>query len=253
MQVAYKAYKLNYCRLRCQLSDQCIAWSVVTLPALSNMARKNVLVIGANGYIGSAVCRAFVRAGWRVFGLIRRPEAARELILNETTPIIGAVSDVNSVYDALLAHSDTFDVIVGCIEPADYISYTQDAIALIRRIAEMSNTHHVRPLVLWSSGCKDYGTTDVDGAPGLAPHTEDSPLNPPSLLVSRATYSPKILEQTDLFDGAVLRPTNVFGHSSSYFGSIFEYAATAAANGARVLSLKGVDPKSIMHASKYIQ
>ncbi|KAK6206609.1 hypothetical protein LQW54_007561 [Pestalotiopsis sp. IQ-011] len=212
------------------------------------MSRKNVLVIGANGYIGAAVCRAFTRAGYIVFGLVRRREAAATLAINETIPVIGDLADPRGLQETLLAHSQTFDVIVGCTEPADYETYIKHAITTIRGIAEVSNAHHVRPLVLWSSGCKDYGTTDVDGAPGLSPHTETSPLNAPALMSARATNSPKMFEQTDLFDAAVLRPTNVFGHSSSYFGTIFEFAATAAATGTQVLTLRNINPNSIMHA-----
>lgn len=210
--------------------------------------RKTVLVIGANGYIGAAVCRAFVRAGYIVLGLVRRQEAAAALALSETIPVIGDVSDIDGIQAALHAHSKTFDVIVGCIEPPDYETYIANAIAAIRGIAKVSNAHHVRPLVLWSSGCKDYGMTDVDGAPGLSPHTETSPLNPPGIMTARANYSPKMLEQTDLFDAAVLRPTNVYGHSSSYYGAIFEFAAAVAATDAKVLTLRNINPKSIMHA-----
>ncbi|ETS74510.1 hypothetical protein PFICI_14376 [Pestalotiopsis fici W106-1] len=212
------------------------------------MPRKTVLVIGANGYIGAAVCRAFVRAGYIVFGLVRRQEAAGTLALNETIPIVGEITDAEGIQAALTSYSKTFDVIVGCIEPPDYETYIKHAIAAIRLIAKVSNAHQVRPLVLWSSGCKDYGTTDVDGAPGLRPHTETSPLNPPGLMVARANCSVKMLEQTDLFDAAVLRPTNVYGHSSSYFGVIFEFAAAIAATGTKVLTLRNINPNSIMHA-----
>ncbi|KAI1855994.1 hypothetical protein JX265_011891 [Neoarthrinium moseri] len=211
------------------------------------MPRKSVLVTGANGYIGSAVCRAFVRAGWQVFGLVRRLDAAGGLEADEITPIVGSLSDL-SFLDSLFDHTKTFEVIVGCTEPPDYASHFHEAMAMFRRVAEVSNSSHVRPLVLWTSGCKDYGTTAVDGDPDLGPHTEVSPLNTPAVLSARATYSLKVLEQTDLFDATVLRPTNVFGYSSSYYGVIFEYAAKVVANGAKSLRIADVDPRSIMHA-----
>ncbi|KAK6082232.1 C6 zinc finger domain protein [Seiridium cupressi] len=214
----------------------------------TRMARMNALVIGANGYIGSAVCRAFVKAGYQVFGLIRRPEAMETLAANETIPVVGSLSDPKLLEDKLFDHSKTWDVIVGCAEPPDYASHIQEALVVLRRIAEVSNSNNVRPLVLWSSGCKDYGATAVDGAPDLAPHTESSPLNPPGVVISRATDSLKMLQQTDLFDAAVLRPTNVYGHSSSYYASIFQYAAAAAASGERKLTLKNIDQRSIMHS-----
>ncbi|KAK8121150.1 NAD(P)-binding protein [Apiospora kogelbergensis] len=209
--------------------------------------KRSVLVVGANGYIGLAVCRAFARAGWRVFGLVRRPEAASSLYAAEVTPLIGSLSD-QSLPQRLYSHTTTIDAIVGCAEPVDYSAYFQQLTSLIRRVAETSNKNGVRPLVLLSSGCKDYGTTDVDGAPGLAPHTETSPINPPAQLVARAATSTGIFELDDVVDAAVLRPTNVYGLGSSYYGLVFDYASrVAAAGGAETLSI-GSHPGSIMHA-----
>lgn len=212
-------------------------------------SHKSALVIGANGYIGSAVCRAFVRAGWRVYGLIRRPEAAQTLLVEEVIPIIGDLSKEKDFgfIDNIFSHTKTTDLVINCTESFDYIPHYHQLMALISHIAEINNRSGVKPLVLWSSGCKDYGTTAVDGASGLEPHTEDSPINPPALVASRATYSMKVLEHTDLFDAVVLRPTNVYGYSSSYYGDAFEFAATSAVSGAKTLRL-AVDPKSIMHA-----
>lgn len=208
--------------------------------------KRNVLVVGANGYIGLAVCRAFVRAGWRVFGLVRRAEVASALYAAEVTPIIGTLSE-ESLPQRLYNYTTTFDAIVGCAEPPDYSSYYQQLAALIRHIAENSNKNGVRSLVLLSSGCKDYGTTDLDGASNLAPHTETSPINPPALLMSRAATSTKVFELSDVVDAAVLRPTNVYGHGSSYYGLVFDYASRVAASGAQTLSI-GSKPASIMHA-----
>ncbi|KAI0129692.1 hypothetical protein BJ170DRAFT_681179 [Xylariales sp. AK1849] len=209
-------------------------------------SRRSVLVIGANGYIGSAVARAFVRAGWRVYGFVRRPEAARNLACEEVTPIVGSLSDL-SFLDALLRYTNTINVVANCTEPPNYIPHFHQCVAAIRRVAEISNQNGVRPLVLWTSGCKDYGTTAVDGTPGLSPHTEISVVNPQALIRARATYSLKILEH-DLFDAAVLRPTNVYGYSSSYYGAIFDWAARTAAGGSQILKLTNVDPRSIMHS-----
>lgn len=47
-----------------------------------------VLVIGATGYVGSAVAKAFVKAGWEVTGLLRREAAARPLRALGVTPLL---------------------------------------------------------------------------------------------------------------------------------------------------------------------
>lgn len=58
-------------------------------------------------------------------------------------------------------------------------------------------------------------------SPDLAPHTEESPLNAPPFLADRCKYAIKVFEHTDVFDAAVMRPTNVFGYDSSFYGSFF--------------------------------
>ncbi|KAK7942620.1 NAD(P)-binding protein [Apiospora aurea] len=76
-------------------------------------AKRSVLVVGANGYIGLAVCRAFARAGWRVFGLVRRAEVASSLYAAEVTPIIGTLED-DSLPQRLYGYTTTLDAIPRC-------------------------------------------------------------------------------------------------------------------------------------------
>ncbi|KAM6535752.1 hypothetical protein FALCPG4_005293 [Fusarium falciforme] len=215
---------------------------------MSDRRRRNVIVTGANGYIGSAVCRAFVRAGWQTFGLIRRPEAAEELILSEAIPVIGSFTDLTFL-QTLFEQVNTFDVIVSCTEKIPgYAAHFEEVVTCVRALAKESNQNGIRPLVLWSSGCKDYGTTGLHGSPGLAPHVENSPLNAPEILKERTTNCLKIFDDVDLFDAAVIRPTSVFGYSSSYYGAIFDYVADQKREGTETLRIPG-DPNSIMHAT----
>ncbi|WP_206665532.1 NAD-dependent epimerase/dehydratase family protein [Jejubacter calystegiae] len=87
------------------------------------MNQKNVLVTGANGYIGNAVAKAFSRAGWKVYGLIRRPELAQELARQEIFPVVG--SPENLTFMAQISDV-AFDVIVSNTE----ISMTPPGILL---------------------------------------------------------------------------------------------------------------------------
>ncbi|KAI0377610.1 NAD(P)-binding protein [Hypomontagnella monticulosa] len=208
--------------------------------------RKTVLVTGANGYIGFAVCRAFNRAGWRTFGLVRRVEAASALIAEEITPIIGSISKDATWLEDLHRHTKTIDVVVSCTEQFPFGVHFEAVTFLLRKLAETSNNYGVRPLVLASSGCKDYGITGLHGSAGLAPHTENSPLRPMDLLSERCFNSLRIFEHTDLFDAAVIRPTPVFGYDSSYYGMTFELAAAAAKTEERRFKL-AMDFNTIIH------
>ncbi len=213
---------------------------------MASSKSKAVLVTGANGYIGNAVARAFVRAGWTTYGLVRNAEFRRSLAADEIISVLGSVGDPEFV-KRLQSQKRTFDVIVSTTEQIhDYLPHYNDTIALIRAISQASNNAGVRPLVLFTSGCKDYGMTSLDGADSLSPHTEQSPIKPPPFAIHRATYAPKIFDHNDLFDAVLLRPTTVYGLSSSFYGSLLDMAAKAVEKGVLELS---ASPKSILHGT----
>lgn len=208
---------------------------------------RSVLVTGANGFIGNAVCRAYVRAGWTVYGLTRRKEFLPELAKEEIIPVLGSPGDL-SFLPLLFKQQESFDAIVSTTEQiANYEAHFAEVMLLLRRVAEASNARGVRPLVLFTSGCKDYGMTGFDGSPDLAPHTEASPLKPPSGLAARTYNSVKVFEQTQPYDAVVLRPTTVYGRSGSYYGTFFEMAQRAKDSG-QPLRLPA-DPRSVVHGT----
>ncbi|KAI5855119.1 NAD(P)-binding protein [Durotheca rogersii] len=217
----------------------------VTNPPSRPLGR-SVFVTGANGYLGSAVCRAFVRAGWRTYGLVRRPESASALAIEEIVPIVGSIAHNATFLEDLYKHTKTIDVIVSCTEQIPFGTHYQALIGLLRKLAETSNRNGVRPLVLISSGVKDYAVTGVHGSPGLAPLTEDSPLDGMDLVQERATSCLDIFNHTDLFDGVVLRPTPLFGYGGSYYGVTLELAAAAAGSPERILRIPA-DFNVILH------
>lgn len=208
---------------------------------------KSVLVTGANGYIGNAAARAFVRAGWITYGLVRNQETRASLRADEIISILGSASDKTFVERSANQTRFVFDVMVSCTEQiSDYVPHYNDTIALLQALAKASSKMGIRPLVMFTSGCKDYGTTGLDRSDNLSPHTEESPVNAPSLLAARASHALKIFDHTDLFDAVVVRPTTLYGLSGSFYGPIFDVATKAAEKG--VLELRA-DPKSIMHGT----
>ncbi|KAE8419139.1 hypothetical protein BDV36DRAFT_308169 [Aspergillus pseudocaelatus] len=207
-----------------------------------------VLITGANGYIGNAVARAFVRAGWITYGLIRSKTTATSLAVEEIIPVIGSIDDTASHETIRNALPKTLDAIISTTENInDYIPHYTNTVHLLRTLATASSANGVRPIVIFSSGCKDYGIgPHYDGDVALAPHTEESPLNPPGLLADRTYHSLKFLEHRDVFSPVVVRPTNVYGRSASYYQGFFEAAAQSA--DAKQPLLIPVPPSSICHA-----
>ncbi|PRP79650.1 hypothetical protein PROFUN_10550 [Planoprotostelium fungivorum] len=180
------------------------------------------LVTGANGSIGNAVARAFVRAGWKTFGLIRNASAISLLSTQGIIPISGSPSDL-SFLNTLYSQSVTFDVIVSNTEQLDdYDTHFQEILRMVRQLAEKSTEHGIRPLLMFTSGCKDYGQMDIENE-NSKPHTEESPLNPPPVLAPRTKAARSLLSESTL-DVVILRPTTVFGLGGSLYGPLFEIA-----------------------------
>lgn len=209
---------------------------------------QRVLVTGANGYIGNAVAKAFVRAGWTTYGLVRSKSGAESLAIEEVLPVIGSIDDFASHETITAMLPPTVDAIVSVTEDhSDYVTHYNNIVALLRTVSAKSTANGVIPLGIFTSGCKDYGIgPHFADDPNLAPHTEESPLNPPAFLRLRAEYARKIFENADAFSPVLVRPTNVHGRSSSYYGLFFEMASKAVDSGKPlVLTSK---PDSICHS-----
>lgn len=207
---------------------------------------KTVLVTGANGVIGYAVSRAFTQAGWTTYGLLRSERSVPELVREEIIPILGSASDPSS----FVASLPPIDVIVSCSEDLrDYEGHFQDVLLLMLQISRATQSQGgAKPLVIFTSGCKDYGTTLRHGDPGLTPHTEDSPLNPPALLATRTRRALSMFEHAADFDAVVTRPTTVFGRSGSWYAVFFLLAERARASGQAVLTLYST-ANAILHGT----
>jgi nucleoside-diphosphate-sugar epimerase len=207
------------------------------------MTTKTVLVTGANGYIGNAVAKAFRRAGWTTYGAIRRDKDAFDLASHEIHPIIGSPDDISFVKQL---DDVSFDVIVSNTEDtSDADNHFKKVRVMLDALVGRGQQSGKRPLVMFTSGCKDYGVMDMKhGDAGLAPHTEESPMNPPAPLVPRCDFGLFLLEgEHPSYDATVLRPTIVYGNSSSHYGSLFDLAEDSKSE----LVLKA-DPDAIMHS-----
>ncbi|RZK38161.1 MAG: NAD(P)-dependent oxidoreductase [Pedobacter sp.] len=207
------------------------------------MKNKTVLVTGANGYVGNAVAKAFVRGGWTTYGLIRKEKDALDLKKNEIFPVIGTPEDLtflnaveNVVFDCVISNTEDWNSPETHLEKVEIMLY---------EVSKRSIAAGIRPLIMFSSGCKDYGRMqEVHGDENLAGHTEISPINPPAALVKRAELGIKLLEdKTSGFDSIVLRPTIVYGNSSSHYGTLFNLAAESKST----LTLIA-NPNAIMHS-----
>ncbi|KEF60119.1 uncharacterized protein A1O9_04969 [Exophiala aquamarina CBS 119918] len=211
------------------------------------MAPRTVLVTGANGFLGSAVARIFAISGWQTYGLIRDAKHAPGLLKDEIIPVVGSAADTSWV-----ANLPALNVIASTTEDVvNYVGHFNDSIDLFKVIAARYRDiqgRAARPLVIFTSGCKDYGTTLYDGHPDLQPHTEESPLNGPPQLAPRTKHSLTIFSHSEDFDAVLTRPTTFYGRTGTYYGPIFTLAQQAKDDGLTELVLPS-DPRSIMHGT----
>jgi len=211
------------------------------------MAPRTVLVTGANGFLGSAVARIFAISGWQTYGLIRDAKHAPGLLKDEIIPVVGSAAEASWV-----AGLPALDVVASTTEDiVNYVGHFNDSINLFKTIAARCRElqgPQARPLVIFTSGCKDYGTTPFDGDPGLQPHTEESPLEGPPQVAVRMKNSLTIFSHREEFDAVLTRPTTFYGRTGTYYGPIFTLAQQAKDAGLSELTLPSV-PGSIMHGT----
>ncbi|MFF3707958.1 NAD-dependent epimerase/dehydratase family protein [Streptomyces phaeochromogenes] len=129
-----------------------------------------VLVIGATGYAGRRVSTALSRAGHSVLGLARDTDgpAARELAVNEVTPVRGDFSEP----ETWRAHLEGTDVVVHLLlDMSDPVGGDQ---RLFAELAAAQERDGRRRHLVFTTGISSYGRT------GLALMDENTPGNPES-------------------------------------------------------------------------
>jgi len=152
-----------------------------------------VLVLGATGYIGNGVARAFRRAGHQVYGLCRSAEKARLLARDEIHPVVG---------DA--AKPDTWrDVASSCACIVSAVTFDEQLIktimASVEEIAKKRKLIFIHTSGVWALG-NDDSTIKV----------ELSSLNPPPIVAARPAIDEAILRNKHYY-GIVLSPGVVYG------------------------------------------
>jgi nucleoside-diphosphate-sugar epimerase len=159
----------------------------------------NVLIIGATGYLGSAIDEALDERGHRTFG-VARSEAARQRLLQRGTTIVEADAARPQTLVPPARDADAV-VYVANVTDADNWDVGSNALRAIRKGLAGSEKTFV-----YISGAWVYGST------GPVPATENSPLNPPPLILRRIEHEHLTFDMTKVgIRGLVVRPGIVYG------------------------------------------
>jgi nucleoside-diphosphate-sugar epimerase len=162
----------------------------------------NVLIFGATGYIGTAVDEALTARGHKTIGVARSDAAKAKLQARGTNVVYGDASKPNTLAGPL----KSADAVVYAVNVTDADPWSVDTGALKAIRKALAGTEKT---FVYVSGAWIYGSTGDRAA------TEDSQLNPPTLMVRRVEFERATLEMTKLGIRAFcVRPGIVYGRGA---------------------------------------
>lgn len=209
----------------------------------------NVLVIGATGYIGQALCHSLTTSSThRVYGLARTPAKAAQLAQGEVIPVLGSLGDMSSILRlASIISVIPINVIVDVSSAKDHIPILlQTLVGNERRNLEVAREERYKiPRLgfIYTSGTWLHGSSREpknDLFPVGVPESKDQP---PELLDWRPELERQVLMASDFLDTMVVRPALVYGRSSDIWSPYFNILEQSAKSGDSTVSLS-LDPKS---------
>lgn len=163
------------------------------------------LIIGANGYVGSAVARRLGACGHEVAGLARSDLLAERLAANGVEPVPGSLTDL----PALARTMQTFDA--GVFAPV--VPFEEEAPALAALLAAFENTG--RPF-LYTSGSGVLSIETREGQWRQENYSEDDPYEGRHWLSTRVETENLVRRAADRGVRAiVVRPPQIWGHGGS--------------------------------------
>jgi nucleoside-diphosphate-sugar epimerase len=192
-----------------------------------------VLVIGATGYIGSAVADALLERDHQVLGLARSERSAATLTDRRIEPVVGDFGDPPAL-GAVVAAAEV-DVVVSAAslgaaagDNATTFARDRDAVRAVRAVLGPGQA------LVFTSGSAVFGVFNGGEATDVV-YDEDSPVPLPALtfapasagvhpllaagfgdsMAARVETEQEVLQHPDI-RGIVIRPGLVYGHGGSY-------------------------------------
>jgi len=174
-----------------------------------------ILVTGATGYIGSAVCELLQKGGHQVVGLTRSEEKARVLESLGHLAVRGSLADTAGLRSAATAA----DAVIHTALEFSPSAGTTDRAAVATLLEALAGTGKA---LVYSSGVWVMGNTrgQLKG--------EVSALAPPPMVAWRPAVEELVLESKERsVKGVVLRPGTVYGRNAGRVRAMFREARTA--------------------------
>jgi nucleoside-diphosphate-sugar epimerase len=162
----------------------------------------NVLIIGATGYLGTAIDEALKARGHQTLGVARSDAARRKLTARGTVVVEADIAKPQT----LVTPARDVDAAVYCANITDMDNWSTGANALRAIRKGLAGTE--KTFVYISS-------TWVYGSTGTIAASENSPLNPPPFVLRRLEHEHLTIEMTRVgIRGLVVRPGIVYGRGA---------------------------------------
>jgi nucleoside-diphosphate-sugar epimerase len=171
-----------------------------------------IFITGASGYIGSHVATTLRQAGHEVWGLVRNPDKAKALHLNEIHPVIGTMQEPASYRAAV----EQCSVLIHAAAESQGAIFAVDR-TTVEILIDLAHRAPTPKTLVYTSGVWLYGNT------GGAAVDETSPLIPPSLVAARPAIEQLVLKAAGI-RSLVLRPGCVYGKKGGLTGLWFQDA-----------------------------
>lgn len=163
------------------------------------------LVIGATGFVGHGIARAFQRKGHEVGGLARTAKAGDWLEAHQIACVEGSLDQI----DALAEKAQAFDTVVF----APMIPYEDERAAVTPLLDACEKAGRT---FIFTSGTGVLGIPALNGQWSQETFAEDTPFTPPPWLAVRVELENYIRERAENGVRAmIVRPPLVWGHGGS--------------------------------------
>jgi UDP-glucose 4-epimerase len=176
----------------------------------------SVFVAGATGYIGEGIAKAFRRAGYKVYGLVRDQQRAQQLIRQEIIPVVANIEDTDSYADVLAQCS----VIVDAVGWGKHAPAFLEAAEKAGRARNPGDLDIYKPLYIFTSGIMTYGVASS------GPVDENTKPKPGFVdMKEREEFENKVLQtgkkQHSYINPVMVRPGFVYGGQGGFVANIF--------------------------------
>lgn len=184
-----------------------------------------VFLLGATGYIGTAVVEKLQAAGHRITGLVRSEKSAKQLQDRGCEPYLGDIFDIDRVVEGARRADVTINLASASGVGKDFDAekaFKADQELATALIDALGGTDKA---VIYTSGSLAVADMSHGDATDQT-FDEDTPFNPPSFMASRVETDRMLLEASVRgVRTIILRAPLVYGRGGSFFvPALFEIA-----------------------------